>query len=223
MSLQKVTSTDWQHAMADVFWGEIASCDHVVQIYENDNIFLDALSGFVGGGINAGDCCIIIATTNHLRALDERLTSYGIQVHDLISEKRYFPLVAEEVLDQFMVDGWPDEVQFNRTISNILHQCTENNRKVRAFGEMVALLWAEGKSGATVQLEHLWNQFCEKNKLSLFCAYPKSGFPEDTRSSLNNICGSHSKMISGSAKQLTRITYRDTAIISDPAPEKTRG
>ena len=100
--------TDWKKTKTDVFWGEIAPCDHVVQIYENDAIFLDALSGFVGGGINAGDCCIIIATQQHLKALEDRLTSYGVQVKDLVSEKRYFPLDAELTLSRFMVNNWPD-------------------------------------------------------------------------------------------------------------------
>jgi NAD(P)H-hydrate repair Nnr-like enzyme with NAD(P)H-hydrate epimerase domain len=54
-------------AKSEIFWGEIAPCDHVLQIYEDDDIFLDALTGFVGGGINAGDAVIVIATATHLR------------------------------------------------------------------------------------------------------------------------------------------------------------
>ncbi len=53
----------WQKSNTDAFWSEIASCDHVVQIYENDGVFVDALAGFVGGGINTGECVIVIAKT----------------------------------------------------------------------------------------------------------------------------------------------------------------
>jgi len=209
MIKKTVAEPGWQQTKTDIFWGEIAPCDHVVQIYENDTVFLDALAGFVGGGINSGDCCIIIATDNHLKELEYRLTNYGIQVHDLVSEKRYFPLNAERILSKFMVNNWPDETLFNETVSRIIEQCEAGNRKIRAFGEMVALLWAEGHHGATVQLEHLWNKFCEKKAFCLFCAYPKSGFTKDINNSITHICGTHSKMISGKEKQLTEVVYQD--------------
>jgi hypothetical protein len=34
--MQTDTAQQWSKAKAEVFWGEIAPCEHVVQIYEND-------------------------------------------------------------------------------------------------------------------------------------------------------------------------------------------
>lgn len=206
--MNKTNDPGWKQARSEIFWGEIAPCDHVLQIYDSDEIFMDALAGFVGAGINSGECCIVIATEVHLRALEKKLSSFGIQVHDLISEKRYMPYDAEETLNAFMVDGWPDEKLFEKTIHELLNRVPEG-RKVRAFGEMVAILWANGFSGATVRLEHLWNEFCEKETLGLFCAYPKAGFTKDINQSLLHICGSHSRMISGSERQMINILYKN--------------
>ncbi len=48
MESHEINNNDWTVASEQIFWGEIAPCDHVVQIYENDEAFLDMLKGFVG-------------------------------------------------------------------------------------------------------------------------------------------------------------------------------
>jgi hypothetical protein len=200
---------DWQRSKTQVFWGEIAPCDHVVQIYENDEVFIDMLAGFVADGINADNSVIVIATGNHLNAVEARLWSLGLHVDKLIAGDQYIPLDAKETLSQFMVDGWPDEDRFVSVVSRLIVRARKNNRQVRAFGEMVAILWAQGHNGATVQLEHLWNRFCEKETFCLFCAYPKSGFTQDANDSLMHICGTHTKIITNSEVSLTEILYQD--------------
>ncbi|MDO3628712.1 MEDS domain-containing protein [Mucilaginibacter sp. BT774] len=204
------TDTYWKKSRADIFWAEIAPCDHVVQIYENQDVFLDSLSGFVGGGINAGECVIVIATAVHLHALKDKLESFGIKVDSLIDDDRFIAVDAEETLAKFMVDGWPNEELFIKTVSKLIDKAGLKQRRVRAFGEMVAVLWAQGNAGATVNLEYLWNRFCEKQSFCLFCAYPKSGFTHDINQSIDDICGCHSKMIDGNQQSLTHVLYKNT-------------
>jgi len=94
-----------------------------------------------------------------------------------------------------MVKGWPDEELFTSVVTDILARATRDGRKVRAFGEMVALMWAKGHYGATVRLEHLWQGLCKENSLALFCAYPKIGFTEDSSDAIARICETHSKIL----------------------------
>ena len=81
-------------------------------------------------------------------------------------------------------------------------------KQFRAFGEMVALLWAKGQVGATIRLEHLWNKFCARHTFSLFCAYPQSGFTQDASESVVHICQAHSKMIAGVSQSQTEVFYK---------------
>lgn len=200
----------WNKSAAPAFWGEIAPCEHVLQIYENDDVFLNTLTSFVSNGIHTGESTIVIATRAHLDALEGRLESYGIDINGLIFDDRYIPLDAEKVLAMFMVKDWPDETLFMQTVSAILVKARgDSNRKIRAFGEMVALLWARGLNGATVRLEYLWNKFCEKETFCLFCAYPKPGFTDDLAESIHHICNAHSKIIEGTQVHLTDVYYRD--------------
>jgi hypothetical protein len=56
------------------------------------------------------------------------------------------------------------------TVSGLLARARANGRRVRAFGEMVALLWEQGHHSATVRLEPQWGSFCRRETFPLFCA-----------------------------------------------------
>jgi hypothetical protein len=199
---------NWQHSDVNVFWGEIAPCDHVLQIYENDEVFLNLLLGYVSGGITAGDCVIVIATPAHLAMLESRLRSDGFDVFDLKLRDQYIPLNAHHALSEFMVDGWPDPNLFRHIVSGLIQRGRKNKRQIRAFGEMVAVLWSEGNQGATVQLEHLWCKYCETEPFCLFCAYPRSGFTDNATQSIMHICGTHSKIIKAAPNSASEIMYQ---------------
>ena len=177
---------------ADVFWGEIAPCDHLLQIYENDGDFLNGLHRFVGDGFRANESVIVIATASHLKGLENTLKSFDLSA--LRSLGQYIPLDAEETLSRFMVNGWPEDDLFENCVIQLLERARKNGRRARAFGEMVALLWAQGHNGATVRLEYLWQELCKKENFSLLCAYPKTGFTEDASRSIQKICSAHTKM-----------------------------
>ncbi len=199
---------EWKNSRINVFWGEIAPCDHLIQFYDNDEIFLNTLEGFVGCGLLSGDSIILIATKEHLLKLNERLTGQNFDTESLINSGQLLPIDASEALKAFMVDGWPDEIMFDKYISELINRAAKDDRRVRAFGEMVALLWQQGLNGATVRLEHLWNRLHEKKKFSLYCAYPKNGFTQGAEHSLNSICAAHSKVIDGNFRPSTEIYYR---------------
>jgi hypothetical protein len=204
-----ITKPSWTQVSNQDFWGEIAPCEHILQIYENDEVFLDLLFGFVSGGLNAGDSIIVIASETHLKGLNHRLNQHGYHVPSLISKRLYICLDANETLSKFMVGDWPDERLFNQVVSKVISKAKQNGQQVRAFGEMVAILWAMGNVDATIRLEHLWNKFCESEFFSLFCAYPKSGFTQDATQSVMHICQAHSRLITGTGKGKTDLFYKN--------------
>jgi len=189
----------WIKSSPQVFWGEIAPYEHVVQIYENDNAFLDLLADFIVEGVNTKECVIVIATKIHQEELDKRLILAGYEPSTLVSSGQLISIDAEEALTKFMVNDWPDENLFNQLITELITRAKGNGPGIRAFGEMVAILWAKGQVGATVRLEHLWNKFCTNEAFCLFCAYPQSGFTQDASESIMHICSAHSRMINNAS------------------------
>ena len=183
-----------QPASPSIFWAEISPCEHMVQIYEDESVFVEALSMFIAAGLQRGEAAVVIATAAHRSSLDARLVELGQDLESARGEGRYLTLDAAAVLSLFMVDGWPDDERFAATIHDVL-QRVQPGRKVRAFGEMVALLWARGDHGATVRLEHLWDVFCQSNELALFCAYPRIGATRDLGESFAEVCALHSRVV----------------------------
>lgn len=172
----------------------MSACEHFVQIYEASDAFMDALAGFISGALQQGDGAVVIATPAHRRELSKRLAAVGIDVNSAKIDDQFLSLDAEQTLKAFMVNGWPDEEKFTEVVRDILRRAGRNGRKVRAFGEMVALMWAQGYCAATVRLEYLWHQLCQKESFALFCAYPKSGFTENPGDLIARVCAEHSKV-----------------------------
>ena len=54
----------------NAFWAELSACEHFVQIYEADDVFMDTLVGFVTGGLKEGQAAVVIATPAHRQDRD---------------------------------------------------------------------------------------------------------------------------------------------------------
>ena len=176
------------------FWGELAACDHLVQIYDDETRFMETLEQFVGQGLANGEAVVLIATSSHLTWLESRLREAGHDIGAARDADAYIALDAASTLAEFMVDGWPDAERFFAVIGAVVDRAKRDGRGMRAFGEMVALLWAQGHNGATVRLEHLWNELIERQALALFCAYPRIGATRDLTEALAEVCAAHSKV-----------------------------
>jgi signal transduction histidine kinase/ActR/RegA family two-component response regulator len=177
-------------------WRNMGTDEHFVQFYETDLYLVNSVSGFIGSGLSAGDGCIVVATEEHRSGLDVRLQAYGFDVTAAKTTGQYVSLDAEETLGRFMIAGSPDPERFREVIQHLIIQTGKERSRVRVFGEMVALLWAEGNRSGAIHLEELWNDLHDSHAFTLFCAYPIKGFGGETMARpLSEVCTSHSRVI----------------------------
>jgi PAS domain S-box-containing protein len=169
---------------------------HLVQFYETDSALMATLGDFVAQGLAAGDVCIVVATPTHRNALDRHLQDQGIDLNAASMQNRYLSLDAQATLSQFMIDGVPDPVLFTNAMRGVLSQVATSHFPVRIFGEMVAILWAQGNHAAATQLEDLWNELHTVAPFTLLCAYPKSNFAGGIYEGLYaHICKQHTHVL----------------------------
>jgi len=183
-------------------WHDAENNGHVVQFYSDDSFLLDSLSKFVGNALVAGDAAVIIATRAHLDALAHRLADRALNVGKATREGRYIALDAADTLAKFMRNGQPDANTFVETIGPVIARAAaaaqSEGSRVAAFGEMVALLWADGQAEAAIKLEQLWNDLARQHAFSLRCAYPITGFHDEAHAApFFKICSEHSSVIPG--------------------------
>ncbi|MEK6322625.1 MAG: ATP-binding protein [Acidobacteriota bacterium] len=177
-------------------WRDMSESEHFVQFYETDLFLLNSLGGFIGTGLRAGDGCIVVATKAHRDELHTRLHAYGLDVAAASASGQYVSLDATETLSKFMVDGLPEPARFAEVFGGVIAGATEGRGRVQAFGEMVALLWAEGNQAAAIRLEELWNNLQETHRFALFCAYPMNGFGREALAKpLGDVCAAHTRVI----------------------------
>jgi len=147
-----------------------------MQLYNTEVALLTPLYQYVSEGLKRNDTVIVVATPQHRTRLHERLLENGIDAEALAVEGRYIVKDAATTLTQFMRFGMPDRALYMASVGRLIAQAENRGRPVRAFGEMVALLWDSGNKDAVIKLENLWNELGSMHTFSLFCAYPELHF-----------------------------------------------
>jgi DcmR-like sensory protein len=175
-------------------WSSVGPRAHAVQFYPNDGYLLDLLTRFAGTALVTGDIAIVIATKAHRDGLAKRLRTRGLHISVPRHEGRYLALDAETMLGKFMRDGKPNRELFQGVIGEVIERAAAAvpRRRIFAFGEMVAVLWQQGKHESSVQLEQMWNGLAREHEFSLCCAYPIDGFSNRDAAPFMKICAQHS-------------------------------
>lgn len=171
---------------------DVAAPFHAVQFYGSDERLFCAVGRFLAEGLIEGQPALVIAIPSHRAGILQQLSARLIDVDRARKDGDLVLLDAEEMLDLFMSNGVPDTVAFEHNVGRFIRQ-TLQGREVtglRAYGDMVNVLWQEGQPDAAIELEGLWNTLAERFKISLLCGYAMGPFFSET-SELRSICEHH--------------------------------
>jgi hypothetical protein len=177
-------------------WEATGARDHFVQFYRTDDYLIECLAGYVAKAMWAGERALVIATPEHRVALEARLRVKNVDVASNTVSGKFVALDAQEMLSRFIVGGKPDPEAFRKVVGEAVRLLTEDGTQLRAFGEMVAILWAADNREGAIELEKLWNELARDYAFTLFCAYPADCVSsKDGRPGMEHICSSHSCVI----------------------------
>ena len=184
-----------ERSASDTFWGGLAPGEHLVQLYTDERALLGLLEAFVAGGLANGESVVLIATRDHLDALERRLRNRDLAIEAARERGHYLTVEADVARDAILVEGWPDAARVRALAGDLLARARRGGRQVRVFGEAVALLWGRGEGAAALELERLWHGLCQEHGFPLLCAYPQEGFNPGEADAVHAICAAHHRIL----------------------------
>jgi len=172
--------------------------DHAVRFYQRDSHLYNSVGPFLREGLEAGDGVVVIATPEHRAGFERFLGDAGFDVPGAKERGELTVLDAEETLSRFLIGdlarGVIDPGVFEKTVGDVISRAATGltRRNVRAYGEMVALLFREGNVDATTELEDLWNRLALTHSFRLCCAYALGDFNRANHlEPFRRICAQH--------------------------------
>ena len=170
------------------------SADHAVQIYDDLDELQRVVCAFLGAGFEAGSPAVVVATAAHRDVFDRGLAAAGWDLAGIRAEGLLDVVDADETLSAVMHGGSPNREAFARVVGGLIDDAAARfpGSTVRAYGEMVDLLWRRGRNAAAIELERLWNELAATRSFALLCAYELDIFEPDVQArQLPEIFGVH--------------------------------
>jgi hypothetical protein len=183
----------WEQLLVDA-----APHDHIVQLYQDQDFLSNAVCRYIGAGLANGEAIILFPTITHWNAFRTRLEGEGVDVHAAQERGQLTMFDANELLPRFMRNAMPDPRVFKGVIGDIFGQARAAGSypKMRAWGELVDVLWERGDVAASMNLEDLFDQLNKKIGIAMFCSYLTDNFNGDVHAHMLPRLGTnHSHLI----------------------------
>src|SRR5215469_9536772 len=166
-------SEPWARVVADA-----APCDHIVQLYQDQDFLNRAVCRFAGAALANGEGIILVPTLTHWNGIRPRLEAEGVDVEAARERGQLTVVDADQLLPRFMRHAMPDSPLFLGLAGDVIGQTRAGGRyqKVRWWGEMVNVLCERGDVAASMNLEDLFDQLAKKHDIAIFCSFLMDNF-----------------------------------------------
>jgi MEDS: MEthanogen/methylotroph, DcmR Sensory domain len=170
----------------------------VVQFYGHEEELADRVAGYLLAALRRDGVAVVIATAAHRQAFEGRLAQAGVDLAAAARSGTYLALDADDTVRALMPGGRLDHDAFERVVGGLIRRAGQPDRPVRAYGEIVALLWDAGLVNAAVQLEEMWDSLGQRYPFSLFCSYPASSVSGGAHlEAFAEVCRLHRSVVGG--------------------------
>jgi len=166
--------------------------NHIFQVCQDETSQAELLTHYVMEGLENSEGIVIIARPALRKAVISKMKGIDLDAQVLKSEGKIKFFDAEFLLSGFLIDGVLDEQAFQQFVASPVLAMQLKYGKVRAFGEMVDVLWKDAQQDLAIELEGWWGELCDKHSFMLLCTYLLDSLdPNNYENSLERICKCH--------------------------------
>ena len=214
--------TPWERLLATPHAG-----GHFVQLYHSGDAGLVGNVGhYLWEGLKRGEGVLLVSTAEHQAQFVRYLEHRGADLATLLESGRLVSRDAEHTLARLTVDGHPDWRLFEKEICAAVRDVhpADGVHGLRAYGEMVGILWQARRFAAAIRLEQLWNRLLEQSSFSLYCAYQVDLFAQECDvANLEHVLCTHTHLIpADSDGKLEAAVQRSMDEVLGPRAEEIR-
>ena len=186
-------ATSWRELLTDP-----GDDGHIVQIYQDEVFYGEAISHFAAEGILRGESIILVPTKEHWGNISRRLKGKGFDTSELIRRGQLTLLDADDTLPKFMVGNEPDGRIFKPLARQAIAKARAGGAypRVRWWGEMVNVLYVNGNSRGSNRLEEYFDEVAHEESIAIFCSFLMDKFdPKIYEEAFGNVCRTHRHVI----------------------------
>ncbi|HEX4333546.1 MAG TPA: MEDS domain-containing protein [Usitatibacter sp.] len=188
-----MASPSWKDLLA-----EPGPDGHIVQLYQDEEFYGEAISHFAAEGLVRGESIILVATRPNWKNISARLSAKGFQPDQLFAQGQLTLLDADETLPKFMRGNEPDGAIFKPLAKETIAKARQGGKfpRVRWWGEMVNVLYVDGNPRGSNHLEQFFDQVAHEEQVAIFCSFLMDKFdPKIYDEAFGHVCCTHSHVI----------------------------
>lgn len=200
-----------------------AAPGQVVQLQDDAGRLSAQVARFLADGLLQADSALIIATPQHGELLRQALAGAGVDLATVSRSGRLILLDAQQLLSGFLRSGRPDPELFHQVVSQPLASTAAAlvpPARLRAYTELVDLLWSAGQRSAAVQVEELWAEL-QRRQPTVLCAHTRASLwlrpVEPPRGGLQEEAETQGEAASGEGDGADRSQVRAVADVHEHA------
>lgn len=184
----------WKQALDDP-----AAGGHVVQIYRDPAFQAKAVATWTGAALRDGGGAVLLCMPESAARILPELRREGFDPDALAAAGRLAILDADAVLGRCAKGGTLNVPRFRKEIQAAIAGARAAGAKgveVRAWGELVSLLWEREDRPMAREVELIWNEIARAEGIRLLCSYRLDNLEHRTHQGLlRELCESHTRLV----------------------------